>query len=287
MRGFYENRSYYSTIPVTVTKTRNMDFLAHWHTDVEIIYVCEGALRMGINKESRLIHEGDVAVCGSRDIHFYDSKGLDSTVIMVIFRPEFIDCTGNWPKDSRFKTPFISGAVPEIPGIDTGFFQNLKNIFHTLHKEMRQQNNCYEMVVKSKLLELCASLLRHIPSIPIDAEKEYRLYSGIKIMQEILKFIENNYREDINFEDAAKRVNISPFYFSRLFKRISGMSFKSFLNSIRIEKAEDIITYSDKPIIDIAFECGFNSVRTFNRAFKTIKGYTPSSVRRQHYMIYG
>lgn len=279
MRAFYENRSYSSIIPVTAFKSRNIDFLAHWHNEVEIIYVCEGCLRMGINKETRLIHQGDIAVCSSRDIHFYDSKGLDSTAIIVIFRPELIDCTGSWPKELRFKTPFICKAMLEVPGIDPEAYRNIGNTFNALYKEMQQKNDYYEMVIKGKLLELCAVLLRHIPSSPIDPEKEYRLYSSIKIMQEILQFIESNYREDINFEDAAKRVNISPFYFSRLFKRISGMNFKAFLNNIRIDKAENIILNSSKPIVDIAFECGFNSIRTFNRAFRTIKGYTPSSLR--------
>jgi len=69
------------------------------------------------------------------------------------------------------------------------------------------------------------------------------------------------------------------FYFSRIFKDISGMNYKTYLNLVRFNKAEIMIKTSNKPITDIAFECGFTSIRTFNRVYKGIKGDIPSNGR--------
>ncbi|MNE93692.1 HTH-type transcriptional regulator YesS [compost metagenome] len=57
------------------------------------------------------------------------------------------------------------------------------------------------------------------------------------------------------------------------------MSFISYLNHIRVNKAEEMLLNTDKSIIDIALDCGFTNVRTFNRVFKQFRHNTPSSLR--------
>ena len=98
-------------------------------------------------------------------------------------------------------------------------------------------------------------------------------------MRESIRYLESNYMNSITLEDAARNVNLSSYYFSRLFKKISGMNFKQYLNSIRVEKAESKIKNTGMPITDIALECGFNSIRTFNRVFKSARGCAPSDLK--------
>lgn len=62
MKAFHENRTYHSTFPFTVIMSNDIDFLAHWHNDLEIVYVFEGSIRMGINSETRILKAGDMAM---------------------------------------------------------------------------------------------------------------------------------------------------------------------------------------------------------------------------------
>src|SRR5689334_23133954 len=106
MRAFHENRTYGSAFPFTAFVSSNIDFLAHWHNDLEMIYVLEGSIRMGINSETRVLLAGDLAVCSSGDIHYYDSKDNNSKLILVIFNPSLIGFPAGWPLNMRLTSPF-------------------------------------------------------------------------------------------------------------------------------------------------------------------------------------
>jgi AraC-like DNA-binding protein len=74
-------------------------------------------------------------------------------------------------------------------------------------------------------------------------------------------------------------VSLSPCYFSRMFKQTVGTDFRTFVNEIRIERAERLMLDETMSIADIALECGFENIRTFNRAFQVIRKSTPTEIR--------
>ncbi len=65
----------------------------------------------------------------------------------------------------------------------------------------------------------------------------------------------------------------------RLFKSRTGQSLRSYINALRVEHALDLLLHSEKKVIDIAFESGFDSLRTFNRHFYRTMGDTPSKYK--------
>ena len=104
MKAFYESRKYKSCVPLYISLTKGFDFLAHWHHDIELIYVIDGQIKVGINKENCLLQKGDLAISGSGDIHYYDSMDLNSNIYLMIFKPELIDSTPIWPQNLHFKS---------------------------------------------------------------------------------------------------------------------------------------------------------------------------------------
>ena len=279
MEAFHENRSYKEGINVSISKCKSIEFLAHWHVDIEMIYVCEGSLRVGINNESRILTKGELAICSSGDIHYYDSKGMESSSIILIFNPELIGHNGGWPEENKFICPFINSEL----NIESGKLSEVSNkileIFNYIYEEMNNGNDYYNFFVRSKIFELCGILLRYFPSSTLNIKTDNRKIPLIKAMKRTINYIENNYSEDITLKDVAKNANLSMFYFSRVFKDISGINYKTYLNLVRFNKAETLIKESNMAITDIAFECGFTSIRTFNRVYKEIKGDIPSNGR--------
>lgn len=96
-------------------------------------------------------------------------------------------------------------------------------------------------------------------------------------MQQLLAYMDTHYGEDITLSFAAEKMNFSESYFSRVFKRLMGINFVTYLNMIRVEHAAAELKASGKRVLDIALSSGFNNIRTFNRVFKEITGYTPAS----------
>jgi AraC-like DNA-binding protein len=89
------------------------------------------------------------------------------------------------------------------------------------------------------------------------------------------KYIEKNYYKNLTIEEIAKSINISPFYFSRIFKSYTNISPYQYLLNIRVEKAKEFLKNSSNSISIIAYELGFSDQSHFNRVFKALTTLTP------------
>ena len=94
-------------------------------------------------------------------------------------------------------------------------------------------------------------------------------------------YINKNYMEDITLEKMCETVNMSYSYFSRMFKSITGTTFKEYLNTIRIDRAENLLVNTNKTATEICIKCGFNNPAYFSKVYKEIKGISPLSARKQ------
>ncbi len=283
MRAFHEHLEFDSNFPIKANKGRGFNFRAHWHAEVELVYVCDGQFRIGINSEVKILNSGDIAICNSGDIHYYDSAALNSTVIIIIFKPDLVDSHSHeyWPNTICFESPFITHTQIENITSYSNLTGKIKDIFYSCFEESQNKKEFSNLFIKSKLIEFCAISSRYFSSPLINinnTNKNHRL-SNLYRMQEALDYLEHNYMNDINLSKLANNLNLSTFHFSRIFKSIYGMNFRPFLNTIRVEKAVNLIINTDMPITDIALECGFGSIRSFNRAFKDINGKVPSDLR--------
>jgi AraC-like DNA-binding protein len=92
-------------------------------------------------------------------------------------------------------------------------------------------------------------------------------------------FIADRYAEDLSLEEVAKAVNMSAFYFCKMFKKATGMTFTDYLARIRVEKVRNLLLNPHKRISEAAFEAGFQSLSQFNRVFRKIAGESPTAYR--------
>ena len=277
MKAFYEKRKFDGDIPILFALVEDLNFVAHWHKEIEMIYVLEGEIGVGINKDCRMLEKGDLAVCAGNDIHYYNSSGLNSKTAMMIFKPEVISFKDSESADLVLHSFFFKHDLKQRGTIDIGDFIN------EIECESREKKNFHEQFIDFKLNEMFLALFRNCPEY-------YSLCTNntagtqspsMKPMQKALKFLEENLMEEITLENVSEAAGLSPFYFSRLFKTTTGTNYSSYLSRLRIERAENLIKTTDEHIIDIAYKTGFKSIRTFNRAFKNIKGHTPQSARKR------
>ena len=99
-------------------------------------------------------------------------------------------------------------------------------------------------------------------------------------INEILSYINEHYTEDIYLEGLAGQFDISPSYLSKLIKEHCGMTFVSYLASLRVEQAKKLLLETKLSITDIYMQCGFNNRTTFIRTFKKATGLSPSDFRK-------
>ena len=105
----------------------------------------------------------------------------------------------------------------------------------------------------------------------------------IKSRQDIIEkaeyYIARNYTEDVALEDVAAYVNLSPFYFSRLYKSDTGKKFSEKLTEVRIQKAKEFLRQPNSSIKDVAYSVGYNDPNYFSKVFHKITGMTASQYK--------
>ena len=93
------------------------------------------------------------------------------------------------------------------------------------------------------------------------------------------QFIQENQAEDLSLGLVAKSVNMSTFYFCKMFKKATGLNFTNYVSRVRVEKAKNLLLNHNLRVSEIAYEVGFQSLTHFNRVFKKIMGQSPTDYR--------
>ncbi|SFL45759.1 two-component system, response regulator YesN [Gracilibacillus orientalis] len=102
------------------------------------------------------------------------------------------------------------------------------------------------------------------------------------IIQHAKQYIEKNYQKDIKAVEVAEEHYITPNYFSMLFKQETGYSYSEYLNTIRINKAKELLTGTSNKVFEIAEYVGYREYKYFVQVFKNYAGITPTQFRRIH-----
>ncbi len=93
------------------------------------------------------------------------------------------------------------------------------------------------------------------------------------------EYIAKNYRKDLSLEEVSRRVNVSPYYFSRIFKEGTGQNFVEYLTMIRMEKAKELLTESHCSMKEISSQVGYSEPNYFSRSFRKNVGVSPTEYK--------
>ncbi|HWT74007.1 MAG TPA: response regulator [Mobilitalea sp.] len=115
--------------------------------------------------------------------------------------------------------------------------------------------------------------------IQVDADIDINAKNKIKLG---IKYIQDNYNRDIAINELAEKFAISPNYFSTVFKRETGQTTVNYIKDLRLKKACEYLVNSNKSIVDISKEVGYEDSQYFFRVFKKATGLTPLEYRRTH-----
>jgi len=104
---------------------------------------------------------------------------------------------------------------------------------------------------------------------------------GNKKMTDVYNYIRENYSKPISLERISRITHMSPFAFSRYFKKNCGAGFIEYLNRVRMNKACHLLRETEYQVHEIAEQCGFSSISNFNKQFRKTEGLAPREYRAQ------
>ncbi|MCE5313904.1 MAG: helix-turn-helix domain-containing protein [Armatimonadota bacterium] len=127
--------------------------------------------------------------------------------------------------------------------------------------------------------ELCAWLVSMLERM-MDAIKSNKQYPSTVLLGAALKYMEDHLHEEISRDDVANVACLSPSHFSRVVKQSFGHSFTDLLSRMRVDKARELLTRTEKSLIQICLDCGFSDQSYFTKVFQKYVGKTPGEYRR-------
>ena len=101
------------------------------------------------------------------------------------------------------------------------------------------------------------------------------------IIEQALKYIDNNLNEQIGYERLANIFHFSPYYFHRMFTIITGKTITAYIRDRRLEQSCVMLSGTKKATLEICLDCGFDAYSSFNRIFKNKYGLSPKEYRKQ------
>jgi len=270
-----EVRRYNRNFKVWYCGYTNMTFLAHWHEEMEFIFVRSGSAVVYLDNQRYVMEAGDILLCPSGSIHYCDSSERKNHLEFVLFDVSLIQS-----RLSPLQMAPLYLSRQRLEELDIK--KDVQNVFDKLPKELQEGAPYYEEIVKSTLRMLCYKLQRLFShsGTPSGAACSARLTSEEILIQQTLQYLAIHISEETSLETAAQQVNLSACYLSRIFKKYTGTNFVKYRNLLRVEQAIDLLQNTSHPVSEIAYECGFQDIRTLNRVFRQYTAHTPSEFRK-------
>ncbi|MFB9278815.1 helix-turn-helix domain-containing protein [Cohnella cellulosilytica] len=269
-----------------IVSTVENGFPVHWHQELEIVYVLEGRMRIGINDELYALEPGDVLFIGSCELHHYEPNPQGCHKMILQLGITAFDAFSDLIFGQRILTPHLrasagDGGGPSASGEEEALRNAVERHFAAIHEEWRGREIGHELVLKARTSEIAALVVRRLPMEPYSAQERTKRLEQLDRLNKVLKYIETEYAGDLSLGSAADIAGFSPTYFSRFFKEATGTTFVDYVNAFRANVARLMLADGDDSVTGIAYRAGFNSIETFNRVFKKIHGRAPSSFRHK------
>lgn len=253
------------TESIRVFESTDINFPSHLHDALEVVYVCEGCLVLGINGHREMLKSGDIALIFPQMIHDYapvDSQGSRS--ILLIVKPSQAGEYGYGMLKRRPCAPIQhSETLPaEVPGI--------------IGQLLRYGNTPDGMPVCRGYLQVLLALLWNRLNLTASTDSATQ-----DMTHRAVAYLMQHYAQTLTLDTAAHALGMGRYQLSRLFTNRLGMHFTAYVNALRVCRAQELLDSTDLPITEIAYTCGFENPRTFNRVFLQQCGRSPSQYRKQ------
>lgn len=275
---YYENLIFDTGTKINVSRQVDANYfdMLHWHPDVEILVsLCEGN-EVTVNFNKYRLQKNDVVIVYSGDLHSVHYVTKESFLIIqfpIGLLALMGELNGLLPRLTRYN--YIRNDPDDARCAQILEHAHRIEAYHYSGEPFREVH-CYVCLLE---LFTCIGGLCVEENAQNYANSTRTEQANMRLMAEACLYISENCTKPLLLGETASKVGISKSHFAHLFKEYTNMTFIDFLTVERIKMAESLFPNPKLHIIDIAFESGFTSISSFNRAFRKVKGCTPTEFR--------
>ncbi len=273
----------------------DMRAIAHWHYDIECIYITEGEMNYDINGNKILLNKGDFIFVNSKQVHFgYSNFKRECEFIVILISPELFRCNvglyqeyvDNILSNKNFEYLYISAD-------DDSYIEYLQSIVSVKNRILvykksveNQEKKIYESYkITGLLYELWDVIQRavnkYMSENGVEDEDDINNYSDVKLQRLMLRYIFDNYSEQLTLEDIAESACIGRSKCCKIFQKYVNQTPVEYLNNYRLEISKKLLKNTNYSITNIALSCGYNYTSYYSKMFLKRYNESPSDYRKR------
>lgn len=237
---------------------------AHWHEKIEIIQVLKNKCRYLVDGNNMVANEGDLIFLKEGAIHLHYKENDVCEYRLIHFPYSLFTEINRYPENIK-----VHITAQELMSIE-GLQDNLNVIFKIMDDQgavvSTEENPFFAYLVMAVYSEL-AKYFPEREDGAIDKKSKKEIYK-------IIKYINANFREDINIQTISDALFISRSRLTRNFRKYMGIGISEYMTSLRIENANRLLS-EGYGVTEAAIDSGFQSIRTFNYNYREYMGKTP------------
>ena len=225
--------------------------VTHFHRQMEIIVVKEGVLTANLNGEFFHLKAGEVIIAEPFDLHTWGDE-VGQYVCMII----------PYSKLNHYISVKAGRVLKNKVISDPIFYEKLTALIDTLYLHYDTHISDDSYIIDCLMKAIVGVLVEYMTF----GEKTNK--NKGELLQDILSWLDNNYKDTITLEMAAKHFGFSKYYFSKLFNTHLGINLNAYLNMLRTKNVLRLIRDEKYPVSDAILDSGYTSVTPFYRYFK-------------------
>ncbi len=238
-------------------------FPSHIHKGIELIYIFSGNLDICLDEDTYHLTAGSFAFISPGTAHSYSPNGF-ADFWLAIFDPYYVH--------SLFRNS-LDNTLPEHPVLQASELSD--DVRLSINKTLTFKNNSQIPICTMWLQIILAETLPAIRLKKVNKKKE-----NMSLVSKITTYLSKHYLEPVTLDSLAEELNLNHYYVSHLFSKNFRMPLPQYLNLLRTDHAIDLMQNTDLTLTQIWIHSGFQTQRSFNRAFSQIHGTSPSKYKK-------
>lgn len=255
----------------------HMHEMAHWHDELEGIYVLTGSMDFYLDDRKLTLSSGDFLLITSSAMHYskaHDEK--DSLFLRLFIQPSLFSASESL---HPLLLPFLEDRESEFLLRAEKNPENLKDLLLRMHKLLETRPAGFPLECAGLVHILLARLYPLIHQS--DVIMGTHMGPDVEAQRRMIAYIRKNYPEKITLADIAEAGLMSRSKCCQLFKKYVNRTPMDFLNTYRLEMSLRLLKETERPISDISLSCGFTSQSYFTKLFTERYHMTPSGCRKK------
>lgn len=252
----YESANSLQSDLLKIETGTDFQFPPHLHTSFEWITVTEGEMCVTVDGCAYPLRRGEAIFIFPNQVHALSTE-THSRHFLCIFSPKLVRAYGD----------IANGKVP------------LSALYAPSEETARKMLSLTPGGVSASVFTIKGLLYTLCGEFDSVAQYTDRQREREDLLERIFSFVRENYSGACTLTALSARLGYHYVYLSRYFKERTGLSFTAYVNRYRINEATYLLKNSGGSILQVAYDCGFDSLRSFNRNFKSGMGMTPMEYR--------